>query len=334
MMPLVQRLPLSPATRQWPVWGTTARLVVTDPVQADAVQALVSAQLNEIDHACSRFRDDSELALVQGRLDARPGRPVGISSLLADLIGAALDAAEMTDGDVDPTLADDLAALGYDRDYALITVETSAGTIPIQLSRRVRHNWRDVQLHRRQLSMPAGVRLDLGASAKAFAADRAAAAVAETYGCGVLVALGGDIATAGEANSATGWQILVQDGVNEPASRIQLGSGALATSSTVSRRWRNGTRAVHHILNPASGLPADPVFRTVSVAARTCAEANALTTAAIVRSWLAVPWLRSTGLPARLVTAEGDVITLGGWPAESRAGAEGPVSVAEMRMSA
>jgi thiamine biosynthesis lipoprotein len=326
-MPLLECLPLNPATRQWSVWGTTARLVVTEPVHADTAQQMISQQLAAIDQACSRFRDDSELADVQTSLLDHPDRPVKVTPLLADLIQAGLDAAEYTDGDVDPTLADDLAALGYDRDYALITVRTATGIVPVHLSRRVRHNWRDVSLDGQQLLMPAGMRLDLGASAKARAADRVAITVADQLGCGVLVALGGDIATAGPAPSS-GWQILVQDGVNEPASRVQMDSGALATSSTVSRRWRNGTRAVHHILNPASGLPADPVFRTVSVAAPTCAEANSLTTAAIVRSWLAVPWLRSKGVPARLVTADGEIITLGGWPTEQAA------STVQARMTA
>jgi thiamine biosynthesis lipoprotein len=312
-MPLLERLPLSPATRQWEVWGTTARVVVTDPKLADDAQALVKSQLDAVDEACSRFREDSELAQVQRRLIARPGHAVVVSALLADLIRAGLDAAERTAGDVDPTLADDLSALGYDRDYALIQLRTPTGSIPVHLSHRIRHHWGDLRLDGRRLTMPAGVHLDLGASAKAFSADRAAAAVAKWYRCGVLVSLGGDIATAGPVPEA-GWQVLVQDGEHEPQSRIRLDGGALATSSTISRRWRNGTSAVHHILDPASGQPADPVWRTVSVAADNCAEANALTTATVVRGWKALPWLRSTGHTARLVSSNGEIVTLGGWP--------------------
>jgi thiamine biosynthesis lipoprotein len=90
--------------------------------------------------------------------------------------------------------------------------------------------------------------------------------------------------------------------------------GAMATSSTLSRRWRDGTRAVHHILDPSTGLPAAPVWRTVSVAAPSCAEANALSTAAIVRGAAAVSRLRATGHAARLVGTDGTVIKLGGWP--------------------
>jgi thiamine biosynthesis lipoprotein len=323
-MPLTELLPLTPAVRQWDVWGTIARIVVTEPDLADVARLLVSDYLDQVDTACSRFRHDSELAIVQRRLKADPSLPVAVSPLLADLITAGLRAAARTDGDVDPTLADDLAALGYDRDYASIALTRPAG-VTIRLRRRIRHRWADVRLiestdvlgaaaHR--LLMPAGVHLDLGSSAKAFAADRAAALVSEQLGCGVLVSLGGDIATAGTP-PVSGWQVLVQDGPDEPAADIRLDIGALATSSTLSRRWRQGTSAVHHILDPASGRPAEPIWRTVSIAATTCAEANALSTASIVRGWRALPWLRSTGHAARLVGTNGEVIRLGGWPVES-----------------
>jgi thiamine biosynthesis lipoprotein len=312
-MPLLERLPLTAGTRQWEVWSTTARVVVTDPRFADGAQAQVAGLLAEIDAACSRFRDDSELAIVTHRLAAQPDQAVTVSELLSDLIAAALAAAERTGGDVDPTLGDDLAALGYDRDFALINLTTAVGSVPVRLSHRTRHRWRDVRLDGRRLCLPTGVRLDLGASAKAVAADRAAAAVAARFGCGVLVSLGGDIATAGPAPKV-GWQVLVQDGAAERASQVRLDSAALATSSTLSRRWWDGTRAVHHILDPSSGLPADPIWRTVSVAAASCAEANMFSTAAIVRGWSAVPWLRSVELPARLVGADGEIVVLGGWP--------------------
>ncbi|GAB6899555.1 FAD:protein FMN transferase [Kineosporia succinea] len=313
-MPLLETLPVRDTVRQWPVWSTTARLVVTDAAVADAAMELVKTQLDEVGAACSRFRDDSELNQLQA---ANTGRAITVSPVLAELLTAALDAAERTDGDVDPTLADDLAALGYSEDYSLIQARVGTGTVPITLTRRVRHSWKDLTLTGRRLRMPVGVRLDLGATAKAWAADRAARSVAERFGVGALVALGGDIATAGPAPES-GWQVLVQDGVDEPATQVALSAGAtgLATSSTVSRSWRNGTRAVHHILNPSSGLPAAPVWRTVSVAAGDCLESNTLSTAAVVRGDDALHWLREQGHPARLVAADGTVHTLNGWPTE------------------
>jgi thiamine biosynthesis lipoprotein len=89
---------------------------------------------------------------------------------------------------------------------------------------------------------------------------------------------------------------------------------ALATSSTVTRQWRASGRMLHHILDPRTCQPAPPVWRTVSVAARRCVDANAVATATVVRGRAALPWLAELGVPARLVTADGRVLTPGGWP--------------------
>jgi thiamine biosynthesis lipoprotein len=306
---------------------------VTDITQADQAQRLVQAYLATVGAACSRF-EPSELACVQAFAAAGGDMlAVPISELLADLVDAALDAARRTGGDVDPTLAGDLSALGYDRDFARLSqvqlprVQPGAirtGAIRVSLVRRRRHDWRDVRLtgagtQSPRLQLPPGVHLDLGASAKAFAADRSAELVAAQLGCGVLVALGGDIAVAGAVPDG-GWQILVQDGAGQPASTVALHAGGMATSSTLSRAWQHGTRAIHHILDPATGQPAEPVWRTVTVVAGSCAEANMLSTASIVRGWKGLAPLRDAGLPARLVGGDGHVLRLGGWPADDQPG--------------
>jgi thiamine biosynthesis lipoprotein len=172
------------------------------------------------------------------------------------------------------------------------------------------------------------VKLDLGATAKAWAADRAALAIYETVGCGVLVSLGGDISTAGPAPSEepvgqkarADWRIHVTDdhrgGPDTPGQTISIAGGGLATSSTTVRRWRHREQIMHHIIDPASGTPAEVVWRTVSVAASDCADANIAATAAIVRGVRAPEWLAELGLPARLVGRDGEVLTVGSWPAE------------------
>jgi thiamine biosynthesis lipoprotein len=169
--------------------------------------------------------------------------------------------------------------------------------------------------------MPPGVVLDLGATAKAAAADLLATRIHEQLGAGVLVSLGGDIATAGRA-PAGGWQVLVQDGDHDPVSHVALpAGGALATSSTARRTWERDGRTLHHILDPATGLPAESPWRTVSVAAETCAAANTASTAAVVRGVEGVRWLQAHHLTARLVSTDGGVLLLGGWPAERHPGA-------------
>jgi thiamine biosynthesis lipoprotein len=173
---------------------------------------------------------------------------------------------------------------------------------------------------RRTIQLPRGVKLDLGATAKAWAADRAAAAARAASGCGVLVSLGGDIATSG-ACPAGGWRVHVtddhRDGPDAPGQTIAIGGGGLATSSTFVRRWRRNGQQMHHIVDPATGDPASTPWRTVSVAAASCAEANIAATAAIVRGERALAWLAELGLPARLVARDGAVSTVGSWPAEA-----------------
>jgi FAD:protein FMN transferase len=308
-MPLLETLPIGPDTAQWPVWSTTARLVVTEPGVLPDARALVEAELAAVDAACSRFRPDSELSL----LGLVGGRPVRVSPLLAELVAVALMAARRSDGAVDPTVGGAMAALGYDRDLLLVS---AAGT-PVRLVTRPAPGWRQVRLAAGRLTVPAGVTLDLGATAKAFTADRCARQVAARYGVGVLVGLGGDIATAGRAPTG-GWRVLVRDQPGDPQCTVALSAGgALATSSSVSRQWRRGDRLLHHILDPRTCLPATPVWRTASVAAASCVDANTMTTAALVHGHAALAWLRAEGVAARLVTADGAVHTLGGWPAEA-----------------
>jgi thiamine biosynthesis lipoprotein len=305
-MPLLKPLPVGVDTAQWPVWGTTARIVVTDRGRLPAARKLVRRELDAVDKACNLFRDDSEIRKVQRAGD----RPVRVSELLAELVAVSLRAADSSGGNVDPTIGAAMLRLGYDRDLSLMP--TCGGW---QVRERPAPGWRRVRLDGRELTVPVGVLLDLGATAKAHTADRCARLVAAQCGVGVLVSLGGDIATAGPAPQG-GWRILVQDQPGDPRCTVSLPAGAaLATSSTVSRQWRVSGRVLHHILDPRTCQPAPAVWRTVSVVAHNCVDANTITTTAIVRGKAALAWLQELGAPAWLVTADRRVITMGTWPA-------------------
>jgi thiamine biosynthesis lipoprotein len=286
---------------EWPVWGTTARVVVTEPSALPTARVLIESMLSEIDLACSRFRRDSELMAA-----GRSSGPVQVSPLLATLVEVALRAAEESDGAVDPTVGNALCALGYDRDLSIVDVDGLAVTVKIA-------GWRSVTLSGTTLTLPKDTVLDLGATAKAFAADCCARLVADALDTGVLVSLGGDIATAGPASQ--GWQVLVQDRDDDPSCVVKMPAGkAIATSSTRSRQWRRGDRLLHHILDPRTCQPAPRMWRCVTVVADNCTDANTLTTAALVNGNQALTMLREHNVPARLVAADGSVRTLGGWP--------------------
>jgi FAD:protein FMN transferase len=290
--------------------GTTARVAAWPPEHLNLALAVVDAELERLDREASRFRDDSEISLIH----REPGPVHQLSRGLAEAIGTALAAARWTGGRVDPTVGSALIALGYDRDFAAMGDAPAGGAPPEPAA-----GWRSVTLDGTTLGLPAGVRLDLGATAKGLGSDRATTAAARACGRGgILVSLGGDIAVAGLPPTG-GWPVAVADcsdpGRGAPGQVVRLTAGALATSSVTGRRWRRDGRAVHHIVDPRTGWPADGPWRTVSVAAASCAQANAASTAAIVAGRDAEAWLAATGLPSRLVAHHGTVRRLGGWPA-------------------
>lgn len=304
--------PVGLARASFPLWGGLAVVLSTDPELVSLASELTRAETAAMDEAASRFRDDSELA----RVNAAAGTSVTVGPLFAEVVSAALRAAAATDGDVDPTCGAGLEAAGYDRDIEVLRHEGVRFTVR---ERVPAPGWRSVGWNpsSRTLRTAPGTRLDFGAVAKALAADRAAETAARELGCGVLVSLGGDIATAGPAPTG-GWQIKIADDHRAeeaaPGPVVSLSTGGLATSSTTTRRWQTTEGPAHHILDPRTGTPVESPWRTVSVTAATCVDANTASTAALVRGESATAWLEGQGLPARLVRHDGRVIALGGWP--------------------
>jgi thiamine biosynthesis lipoprotein len=313
--------------------GTSARVAAWPPYNLARVLAIADTELAQLDEQASRFRDDSEISAVH----RSAGTVHLLSEGLAEAIAVALTAARWTGGLVDPTVGGALCSLGYDRDFAAVRHDGPLTPAPARVP-----GWESVRLDGRRLRLPAGSRLDLGATAKGLGSDRAAgAAAAAITGGGVLVSLGGDIAVAGEAPLG-GWPVLVADepepagagttrarrpaqGAGRQAGQVvRLAAGALATSSIMCRQWRRGGRLLHHIVDPRTGLPAVGPWRTVSVAAANCAEANAASTAAIIAGDQAPAWLARQGLPARLVAHDGCVRFVSGWPEDDGGQVEAP----------
>jgi FAD:protein FMN transferase len=351
-------------TAGWEALGTSVVVRVTVASALGPARRVVERELRAIDAAASPFRADSELE----RLNAAGGRRVPVSELLIEALEAAVRAAVLTDGAVDPTLGDALALAGYVKDWRELDAPNDgagggpttgdratldarvagprsvdpvgveevdpvavegvgaggrpgrqAGPRTLVLTARRRRAWESIELGEAPPTarLAAGIRVDLGATAKALAADRSAQAAARQTGVGVLVSLGGDIATAGPP-PGSGWLVHVTDDHRSPATAagqtVAIGPGGLATSSTTVRRWIHAGRRMHHILDPRDGQPVERTWRTVSVAAGNCLDANIAATAAIVLGSSAPDWLSARRLPARLVARDGRVETVGDWP--------------------
>ncbi|HZQ50343.1 MAG TPA: FAD:protein FMN transferase [Candidatus Dormibacteraeota bacterium] len=290
--------------------GTVNTVVVEDARALEEAVAVVENEIRAIDATCSRFRDDSELS----RLNRAAGSGfVGVSPLLEEALLAALMAAEMTDGLVDPTVGKAIADAGYAVTFTAIVDDGAPANVTLAAVPGWRAIERDAGAH--AFRLPAGTCVDLGASGKAWAADRAAGAVAATLGVAVAVECGGDVAVSGP-HPQGGWPVRVA--AADDAAEWQdvlIFDGGLATSGTTSRRWRRNGVEMHHIIDPATGLPAETPWTMATVAAATCLEANAAATAALIMGPAALEWLDGLRLPARLVDRDRGVHHAGGWGA-------------------
>jgi thiamine biosynthesis lipoprotein ApbE len=291
--------------------GTTVTLKLENPERIATARSLLGSELDAVDSACSRFRPYSEI----WALYASGGEKVRVSALLFEIIATACDVAQLTGGAVDPTVGTSLDALGYDRDFA----EVVAGSQPLSAEPRPAAGWWQVELDAsdRTIRIPPGVKLDFGAVGNAFAADRAAANISSLVKCGVSVRIGDDVSVAG-APPPGGWLVDLstgpEDAVGTVDQTVRIVSGGIATSSTTTRRWRRGTRRLHHIVDPFTGDVASEHWASVSVAAASCVESNAASTAAIVWGENALARLEALALPCRLVGSDGTVTNVGGWP--------------------
>jgi FAD:protein FMN transferase len=317
-------------TASWRALGTGVRLVTHDGRPGRA-RAAVADLLELVDLTYSRFRPDSELS----RLNARSGQSVPASGLLLHAVETALRGARLSEGLVDPTVGGAMRLIGYDADFAVVErrpddVNPFVRFEPIPGWQTVR-----VDLHARTIRTDPGVELDLGSTGKALAADLAAAAARFAMGQGgVLVSLGGDIAVAGDPPEG-GWRVLAAEdhaAPDDPAGEmVTLTEGGLATSSTTVRRWTRAGIGLHHLVDPRTGRPADGPWRTASVAAASCVDANIAATAAILLGERAEAWLAERDLPSRLVRHDGVIARVAGWPApvETRLtdGSERPAEV-------
>jgi FAD:protein FMN transferase len=236
--------------RTFRAMGTEIDLLV-DASGATAALSAAEDEFHRLEAILSRFRQDSELSLLNraGRLDAGPD--------LLRVTELALAAREDTGGRFDPTVHDAVVAAGYDRTFESIAAD---GPVP-----EARACGGEVRIDRGAIELDDGVRLDFGGIGKGYAADRAAEVLAIAGPC--LVNAGGDIAVRDGA-----WPIAVQTATG--LLTVELTSGALATSGRDRRRWQRGGRELHHLIDPATGTSAggDLVRATVVASDAVAAE--------------------------------------------------------------
>jgi hypothetical protein len=157
------------------------------------------------------------------------------------------------------------------------------------------------------------VRLDSGATLRAWAAQLCAESVAEAMSCGVLVAFGSEVATSGLA-PVGGWRVELQDTPRAASSVVAVDGGGISRLSTVRVGRQRDRSSLRPVVVPATGRTVPPAWRSVTVAAADTPAASAACAGALLRGGAAPAWLAELGLPALLVDTNGAAHAVGRWP--------------------
>lgn len=251
--------------------GTDVHIVVVDG-NGTGLLELGRTLIDDLERRWSRFRSDSEVSA----LNRNAGHLVIVSPDTYDLVAKAVAAWRATDGRFDPTVGDALVAHGYDRDFGAVRATTAEiGPVhPAPTPAGIQLDPAPVGV-----TLPSGVVFDPGGIGKGLAADLTAARLIDAGAQGVLVNVGGDLRAVGRAPTDDGWVITIPDPARprEEMLRIAISEGAVATSSSLRRRWRTTTGEVHHLIDPTTGQPADTDVHSVTVVAGEAWWAEVLT---------------------------------------------------------
>jgi thiamine biosynthesis lipoprotein len=286
-------------------------LAVIDSDNAEAAERVAGlpSLFESWEQALSRFRPDSELSTLNNH---PAGHPFRASRVLWDVLSEAVAAARYSGGLVTPTMLEALERAGYDRTFEALAgpgtqaASASAATALAEPALRIGGNWRAISLNAsaHSVTLPPGVRLDFGGVAKGWAADTAAAWLAE---CGpALVDAGGDIAVSGPMADGSPWPVGVTDPVTGgELDRMALSHGGIATSGRDYRRWLQDGTPRHHILDPRTSRPAETNVLSVTVAAPSARAAEIAAKAALILgSRDGLDWIEARPPLAALVVLE------------------------------
>jgi len=289
----------------WSAMGTTCRAWLVGPGAERAARGARST-VTHLEARWSRFLPDSDIS----RLNSADGEAAAVAPETLAIISDAIAWWRATDGRFDPTVLEALIAAGYDRDRATGHGPISDGS-PAPGCDGI-----ELDCDASTVRLPRGVALDLGGIGKGRAVD----VVTESlqHAAGGLIDLGGDLRVWGASPTGDGWPIAIDDlRDGTTAAVVGLAAGAVATSSTLRRSWRDGDRTAHHLIDPRTGRPVDGELVTVTVIAASTAAAEVLAKAALVAGDVpaAQRLLAAHDVAALLVPASGPSIPVGGFEA-------------------
>lgn len=244
-----------------------------DRALAQRVVGLAADEAARIEAKFSRYRRGN----IIDAINTAQGRPVTVDDETARLLDYAARLFELSDGKFDVTSGVLRRVWRFDGSDHLPSREAVAALLPIV-------GWDKVRWRSPELTLPAGMEIDLGGIGKEYAVDRAAALIrAVSTQC--LVNFGGDLLALGPHAGDRPWRVGIESLADSAtaARQIELAVGALATSGDARRFLLKDGRRYGHILDPTTGWPVSGAPRSITVAADTCTQAGMLATLALLQ---------------------------------------------------
>ena len=283
--------------------GSDAHFIVVS-ADADLLVAAV-ARIDELEQRWSRFIATSEIS----ELNRRAGEAVDVSPDTLLLVQRAVDAFRLTGGGFDPTVLGAVIRAGYDRSFDELEPTVRPGTSALG------RGCTDIVVSDSTVTLPAGVGFDAGGIGKGLAADIVVAEVVAAGADGVCINLGGDLRVSGRAPDGADWTVAIEHQLAaEPIVLVALRDGAVATSTTLRRRWKIDGRERHHLIDPWTGEPSESDLTLVSVVAGEAWTAEVLAKAELLRGSTRVfDLVGGTGAEAIAVTVSGNLLATDGF---------------------
>ncbi len=262
-------------------------------------------RIDELERRWSRFQPDSEVST----LNARAGSPVAVSRETVELVERSMAAWRLSGGMFDPTLLGALLRAGYDRSFD--ELEPGAGPVPSPLQ----PGCSDIEVRGHEITLPAGSGFDPGGIGKGLAADIVTREAIAAGADGVCVNIGGDLRVAGASAAGEPWTIAVEHpSVPRPLVLVGITDGAVATSTTLRRRWAVARGVHHHLIDPFTGAPSTSDITLATCIAADGWVAEVMAKAVLLRgSGRAFDLVDGSGVEALAVRDDGRVLTTTGF---------------------
>jgi thiamine biosynthesis lipoprotein len=257
-------------------------------------------RIADLERRWSRFLPHSEIST----LNRLAGVAIPVSADTRLLVALAIEGWRLSGGAFDPTVLGSVIRSGYDRSFDEVVAAPGPARSALDLGAD------GIEVGPATVRIPAGTGFDPGGIGKGLAADLVVDELLAAGAEGACVNLGGDVRVAGGGPDGGTWTVAVDhEWASEPVALLGLAGGAVATSTTLRRRWQGpGGVPRHHLIDPQTGLPSETDVTLATVVAGTAWTAEVLAKAVLLRgSANAFDILGGTGAEGLAVDAAGRV---------------------------